>query len=136
MKRISIVVLALCACFASVAWAQKPACKHSPFWAEFHKGNMRRENRCEKVLNVNNVGSLRLKWSYTTGSFVFSSPAVANGMVYFGAEDNNVYALNASTGALLWSYATGGWVGSSPVVSNGMVYVGSDDLYALSLIHI
>ena len=36
-----------------------------------------------------------------------SSPAVANGVVYVGSEDNNVYALNASTGAKLWSYATG-----------------------------
>jgi outer membrane protein assembly factor BamB len=28
---------------------------------------------------------------------------LANGVVYFGAIDNKVYALNASTGALLWS---------------------------------
>ena len=36
-----------------------------------------------------------------------SSPAVANGVVYVGSYDNNVYALNASTGALLWQYTTG-----------------------------
>ena len=35
---------------------------------------------------------------------VASSPAVANGVVYVGSFDGNVYALNASTGALLWSY--------------------------------
>jgi hypothetical protein len=34
----------------------------------------------------------------------------ANGVVYVGSDDNNVYALNASTGALLWSYTTGSWV--------------------------
>ena len=28
-----------------------------------------------------------------------SSPAVANGVVYVGSGDSNVYALNASTGA-------------------------------------
>ncbi len=27
-----------------------------------------------------------------------SSPAVANGVVYIGSEDNNLYALNATTG--------------------------------------
>ena len=51
---------------------------------------------------------------------MFSSPAVANGMVYVGSEDNNVYALNATTGAKLWSYTTGGEVLSSPAVANGV----------------
>ena len=36
-------------------------------------------------------------WSFTTSAYVFSSPAVANGVVYVGSEDNNVYALNATT---------------------------------------
>jgi eukaryotic-like serine/threonine-protein kinase len=36
-----------------------------------------------------------LRWSYTTGGSVQSSPAVADGTVYIGSEDANVYALNA-----------------------------------------
>ena len=36
-----------------------------------------------------------------------SSPAVANGVVYVGSYDNNVYALNATTGAQVWSFTTG-----------------------------
>jgi outer membrane protein assembly factor BamB len=62
---------------------------------------------------------------------VESSPAVANGVVYVGSNDNNLYALNATTGANLWSYTP---VGSSPAVANGVVYVGSNDnnLYALN----
>ena len=55
----------------------------------------------------------------------FDQTAVADGKVYFGSFDKNVYALNASAGALVWSYATGDWVVSSPAVANGMVYVGS-----------
>ena len=59
---------------------------------------------------------------------MWSSPAVVNGVVYVGSFDNNVYALNASTGAKLWSYTTGGAMYfSSPAVANGVVYVGSDD---------
>ena len=93
-----------------------------------------RSNPCEKVLNVNNVGNLGLKWSYATGDRVHSSPAVANGVVYVGSDDHNVYALNASTGAKLWSYTTGDVVDSSPAVANGVVYVGSYDgnVYALN----
>jgi outer membrane protein assembly factor BamB len=67
---------------------------------------------------------------------VFSSPAVANGMVYFDdAEDDSgdgTYALDVKTGKLLWFSPTNSSF-SSPAVANGVVYVGSDDsnLYAL-----
>jgi len=74
-------------------------------------------------------------WNYTAGgSVTYSSPAIANGVVYFGSDGGNVYALNADNGALLWSYANSGAVQSSPAVANGVVYIGSDDnnLYALN----
>jgi outer membrane protein assembly factor BamB len=136
MKPIRIVVLILCASFASVAWGKEPASKCSNNWTEFHRVNMQRWNPCEKVLGVNNVGSLSLKWSYTTGSYVNSAPTVANGAVYVGSEDYNLYALNARTGAKLWSYAAGAHVDSSPAVANGVVYFGSfytnDTVYALN----
>ena len=54
-----------------------------------------------------------------------SSPAVANGVVYVGSNDDSIYALNASTGTLLWSYSAGESVSSSPAVADGVVYVGS-----------
>jgi len=64
----------------------------------------------------------------------FSSPAVADGVVYMGSDDGNLYALNATTGALLWKYTTGGWVASTPAVANGVVYFGGggSTLYALN----
>ena len=50
-----------------------------------------------------------------------------------GSDDNNVYALNATTGASSWNFTTGDWVVSSPAVANGTVYVGSVDgnVYAI-----
>jgi serine/threonine-protein kinase len=80
------------------------------------------------------VGNLVLDWQYTTNFIVYSSPVVANGVVYVGSLDSNVYALNAATGAKLWSYATGDDVWSSPAVATGVVYVGSSDnnVYALN----
>ncbi|MGP8011063.1 MAG: PQQ-binding-like beta-propeller repeat protein, partial [Halobacteriota archaeon] len=76
----------------------------------------------------------QLTWSFTTGSVVLSSPAVANGVVYVGSEDNNVYAINATTGANVWTFTTGSEVYSSPAVANGVVYVGSEDnnVYAIN----
>jgi outer membrane protein assembly factor BamB len=64
---------------------------------------------------------------------VDSSPAVVNGTVYVGSDDNNVYAINAATGAKVWGFTTGDEALSSPAVVNGTVYVGSFDsnVYAI-----
>jgi hypothetical protein len=59
---------------------------------------------------------------------------VANGAVYIGNGDRDVYALDSAVGTALWKFTTGGSVSSSPAVANGVVYIGSDDgnVYALS----
>ena len=81
-----------------------------------------------------NAASGTKLWNYTTGGDVNSSPAVVDGVVYVGSDDDNVYALNAANGAKLWNYTTGGDVASSPAVVGGVVYVGSEDdnVYALN----
>jgi outer membrane protein assembly factor BamB len=35
-----------------------------------------------------------LKWSYITGSYNYSSPAVADGVVYVGSSDSNMHAFH------------------------------------------
>ena len=62
-----------------------------------------------------------------------SSPAVANGRVYFGSGDGNVYAVDAATGVLQWKFPTQDVVHSSPAVVDNVVYIGSWDsrLYAI-----
>ena len=76
-------------------------------------------------------------WNYDTGYNVFSSSAVANGVLYVGGFEND-YALNATNGSVLWDqvpfYGTGNDVDSSVVVENGVVYIPSDEwgLFALN----
>ncbi len=62
-----------------------------------------------------------------------SSPAVANGLVFIGDLDNNLYAFNARTGAPVWTFTTGNSIWSSPTVANGIVYIisGDGNMYAL-----
>jgi outer membrane protein assembly factor BamB len=74
-----------------------------------------------------------LKWAFTTGELVHSSPAVAGDMVYCGSQDHFLYALDKETGEPVWTFETGSFVDSSPAVSGGKVYVGSNDsnFYAL-----
>ncbi|OKI02394.1 hypothetical protein A6A06_15240 [Streptomyces sp. CB02923] len=75
------------------------------------------------------------RWTFPADEPVSSDPAVARGVVYFGSDDQQVYAVDARTGKLVWPqpFPTGGKSRSSPVVGRGTVYVGSDDekLYAL-----
>jgi outer membrane protein assembly factor BamB len=74
-----------------------------------------------------------LRWSYTTDDEVYSSPAVADGVVYVGSADGFVYAFDALTGDLIWSRDLGYPVYSSPAVADGVVYVGCDDNYVYAL---
>jgi len=97
-------------------------------WPKFH-----RDLQSTGVSPVNTSATTGvLKWSYATGSGMFSSPAIgADGTVYIGSE--NLYAVNPD-GSLRWSYATGSVAESSPAIgADGTVYVGSVDknLYAI-----
>lgn len=75
-------------------------------------------------------------WTFTTGDGSgLASPIVANGVVYVGSTDDNVYALSAASGTELWKYPTGSSVVASPAVVNGRLYIESNDssIYAFSL---
>jgi outer membrane protein assembly factor BamB len=65
--------------------------------------------------------------------FYLSSPVVANGAVYFGGGDSNIYALDAATGNLKWKFKTGDVVHASPAISNDTLFVGSWDSYFYAL---
>jgi eukaryotic-like serine/threonine-protein kinase len=68
-----------------------------------------------------------VKWKFHTGGYVVSSPAVADGTVYVGSTDGNLYAIDRDLGTQRWKFATRSRVVSSPAISNGVVYVNSYD---------
>jgi parallel beta-helix repeat protein len=75
-----------------------------------------------------------VKWSRPmNGKHSVSSPAVADGKVFFGLDNDCIYALDAFTGDLIWSYKTEGAVQSSPAISNGLLFVGSNDGYLYAI---
>ncbi|GEM_PF-2151866 len=81
---------------------------------------------------VNKYGITQL-WNYSTalvgsGAGIINSPAVANGMVYFGTHGDNItYALNATTGAHIWNYTgtNNNQISSAAAVVGNVVYMGS-----------
>ena len=124
MKTIGIGFLGLLFAMGSFASAQRlaPASQPCPTayvkatidWPQIafdpcHTGY----NSYEFVLSPSTVGGLTLRWKYTTGDAILSSPVVVNNVVYVGSFDGKVYAFNARTGAILWTYATGGAIWSS-----------------------
>lgn len=66
-------------------------------------------------------------WSFKVEDAVRSTPLVRDGVVYVGAYDNNLWALDARDGSLIWKFATDGGIGSSPAYNAGIVFVGSTD---------
>ena len=85
---------------------------------------------------------------YSAPDEVSSSPAVANGVAYFGSLDGHLYAVNAADGTHRWNFAasttersdrfgfSATWrtnFHSSPLVADGVLYVGSalNHVYAL-----
>jgi len=68
-----------------------------------------------------------LAWRAATDGDVISSPAVANGTVYVGSGDGQLYALQLATGDRKWRYDAGSAVGSSPAVGGGLVYATARD---------
>ena len=90
-----------------------------------------RFNPYESQLSPATVATLVQAWTATTGNAIYSSPAVANGVVYVGSGDHKLYAFKADgcgqpTCPPLWTAATGIAIQSSPAVANGVVYVGSE----------
>jgi eukaryotic-like serine/threonine-protein kinase len=66
-------------------------------------------------------------WQFTCEDEVRSSPRLQGGVLYVGAYDNNLYALEAKNGTLIWKYPTEGGICSSPAVWENNVYIGSED---------
>jgi outer membrane protein assembly factor BamB len=74
-----------------------------------------------------------VKWKFKTQGPVISTPAIADGVAYFGSNDHYLYAVDAASGAERWKFKTGSHVASSPAVSGHRVYFSSYDgnVYAL-----
>ncbi|MDP6380935.1 MAG: PQQ-binding-like beta-propeller repeat protein, partial [Phycisphaerae bacterium] len=74
------------------------------------------------------------RWSANFFNPISSTAACIGDRVFFGAHNNNIYALDFRSGRPLWETPTGLYVRSSPAVWRGNVYVGCNDknLYALS----
>jgi polyvinyl alcohol dehydrogenase (cytochrome) len=74
------------------------------------------------------TGSILWRAPDPQGALDVGALTVANGVVYAGSlapQGNNMYALDAATGAVRWAFMSGGSVAGGPAVVNSAVYWGS-----------
>ncbi|OGO26805.1 MAG: protein kinase [Chloroflexi bacterium RBG_16_52_11] len=66
-------------------------------------------------------------WEFACEDEIRGSPTYANGIIYVGSYDNNLYALDSDTGQFVWKYPTDGGIVSKPAIYENAVYFGSED---------
>lgn len=123
-----LVILATALALASMTIANAAAAAETD-WPQFHFDPAHTgHNPNETTLSASNVSGLNRQWTTALGPGSESSPAVVGGTVFVGADDANLYAVDAATGAVRWTAPTGAAINlSSPAVADGRVFIGSLD---------
>ena len=108
-------------------------------WPKFHGNAQNTGQASSSVTGDATLGTqVALFTTPKNDPVVFSSPAVgADGTIYVGAYDGNLYALtrNGASLDIKWVFHTGGIIEASPTIgADGTVYIGSFDgnVYALA----
>ena len=103
-----------------------------------------------KQIDTTNVAQLkgawmtRLKGSGAAGKYSFeASPLVKDGIMYVVTGNDDVFALNAKTGAIIWEYWSGidqkistvccGWVNRGLAMGEGLLFSGQLDANLVAL---
>jgi outer membrane protein assembly factor BamB len=75
-----------------------------------------------------NISADEVIWSSPTHDFQGgSSPLLADGKVFIGSDDWNLYCFDMDSGAELWTYEVKGYIYSSPALFEEKLYFGSSD---------
>ncbi len=77
-------------------------------WPQYHRSsNAWRYSPLDQI-NKSNVGKLKVAWIHQPGNIthgIQATPIVMDGVLYYVSADNNVWAVDASTGETKWHYA-------------------------------
>lgn len=66
-------------------------------------------------------------WNREIAEFWKSNPVIDGDIIFIGALDGGMYALQESDGSRVWKYQTNGWVMSTAHADGSSVYFGSND---------
>jgi outer membrane protein assembly factor BamB/tRNA A-37 threonylcarbamoyl transferase component Bud32 len=87
-------------------------------------GGLSMYDRTETIATSQSISPL---WIFECEDEIRGTATYDNGVIYVGAYDNNLYALNSATGEFIWKYPTEGGIVSKPAVYENNIYLGSED---------
>src|SRR5262249_44174729 len=75
------------------------------------------------------AGKIKARWKFLCEDEIRSTPAVNKNLVFVGAYDNNLYAVNTADGSFKWKYAADGGIVGTPGIDadNNLIIFGSED---------
>jgi outer membrane protein assembly factor BamB len=86
------------------------------------------------IMHSINMANGSVNWTFDTKAEIVSEPILQEGIVYFMAGSQSIYALDGLTGKQIWIYSrqdTSNSMtirgGSKPAIQNGILYVGFSD---------
>lgn len=86
---------------------------------------------------VDHDTSIDTRWKFNVEDEIRASPTVFDGMVFVGAYDYNLWAVNVDNGQHRWHFPTEAGIGTTPAIfaESAMVLIGSDDynLYSVDI---
>jgi len=71
--------------------------------------------------------NVRPIWTFECEDEIRGTATYHDGVIYIGAYDNNLYALNSTTGEFIWKYPSDGGIVSKPEIYENNIYFGSED---------
>jgi polyvinyl alcohol dehydrogenase (cytochrome) len=90
-----------------------------------------RNNPSETTIGAANVAGLVPKWTLSFTKYLTATPAVVGGVAYLADQAGNLWAVNASTGAVIWSTPVSSYTGvagdvvkATPTVAGNELIVG------------
>ncbi len=83
-------------------------------------GGAQRAGRIEAA--TDGIRGFRLAGRFDTHAEIRTSPVVAGGQLFVGAENGNLYAIDLASRKLNWLFHARGGISSTPAVADGVVY--------------
>ena len=93
-----------------------------------------RNQPAEHTVGASNVGSLKVKWAYTTHGDVSATPTVQDGVVYAPDFGGYLNAIDAATGTTIWQRKISDYDGAANAISRNSPIIVGDELIVGDLI--
>ncbi|MDI6861089.1 MAG: PQQ-binding-like beta-propeller repeat protein [Caldisericia bacterium] len=122
MKKILTIILIFIIFLSFKLWA-----KGETEWNTYRGNNLR------WGYGESNFSPPLMEGAYYIGNATFTSPIYADGKIFVGSGDKNLYCFDEETLKPLWTYETDGAIIGAPAYDDGKIYFGTVDGYFFCL---